>query len=169
MARLTTTHGFGHDGDGCPSSLRPGRSSPKYHASSSRSVPTARRSCAQRDRQSIAVANRLLSRSSSGEHFEPKGCTAVPASPLRTTGNGRFNRLDPFAGNMQDPQSLHKYTDVHGDPIAELIRVDWNSTIAGQVYRYDSSIYEGALASALLDSTLARQTRYSKGRVLMRR
>ncbi|HRX83242.1 MAG TPA: RHS repeat-associated core domain-containing protein, partial [Pirellulaceae bacterium] len=30
---------------------------------------------------------------------------------------GRFNRLDPFAGNMQDPQSLHKYLYVHGDPI----------------------------------------------------
>jgi hypothetical protein len=30
---------------------------------------------------------------------------------------GTFNRLDPFAGNMQDPQSLHKYLYVHGDPI----------------------------------------------------
>ena len=31
--------------------------------------------------------------------------------------NGRFNRLDPFFGNLQDPQSLHKYGYVHGDPI----------------------------------------------------
>jgi RHS repeat-associated protein len=30
---------------------------------------------------------------------------------------GRFNRLDPFAGNAQDPQSLHKYAYAHGDPI----------------------------------------------------
>jgi hypothetical protein len=30
---------------------------------------------------------------------------------------GTFNRLDPFAGNMQDPQSLHKYLYVHGDPV----------------------------------------------------
>ena len=30
---------------------------------------------------------------------------------------GTFNRLDPFAGNMRDPQSLHKYLYVHGDPI----------------------------------------------------
>ncbi len=30
---------------------------------------------------------------------------------------GRFNRLDPFAGNMSDPQSLHKYLYTHGDPI----------------------------------------------------
>ncbi len=31
--------------------------------------------------------------------------------------NGRFNRLDPFFGNLSDPQSLHKYAYVHGDPI----------------------------------------------------
>ena len=30
---------------------------------------------------------------------------------------GRFDRLDPFAGNSQDPQSFHKYGYVHGDPI----------------------------------------------------
>ena len=31
--------------------------------------------------------------------------------------NGRFNRLDPFFGNLTDPQSLHKYLYVHGDPV----------------------------------------------------
>ncbi len=30
---------------------------------------------------------------------------------------GTFNRLDPFPGNFSDPQSLHKYLYVHGDPI----------------------------------------------------
>jgi len=30
---------------------------------------------------------------------------------------GRFNRLDPFFGNISDPQSLHKYTYCHGDPV----------------------------------------------------
>ena len=30
---------------------------------------------------------------------------------------GRFNRLDPFWGNASDPQSLHKYTYCHGDPV----------------------------------------------------
>ena len=30
---------------------------------------------------------------------------------------GRFDRLDPFAGNSQDPQSFHKYGYVHNDPI----------------------------------------------------
>ncbi len=31
--------------------------------------------------------------------------------------SGTFNRLDPFFGNLQDPQSLHKYLYVHGDPV----------------------------------------------------
>ncbi|MBX3420672.1 MAG: RHS repeat-associated core domain-containing protein [Pirellulaceae bacterium] len=30
---------------------------------------------------------------------------------------GRFNQLDPFAGNSSDPQSFHKYAYVHGDPV----------------------------------------------------
>ncbi len=30
---------------------------------------------------------------------------------------GIFNRLDPFFGNQDDPQSLHKYAYVHGDPV----------------------------------------------------
>ena len=31
--------------------------------------------------------------------------------------NGRFNRIDSFAGNNQDPQSLHKYLYAHCNPI----------------------------------------------------
>ena len=32
--------------------------------------------------------------------------------------SGQFNRVDDFFGNHQDPQSLHKYAYVHGDPIS---------------------------------------------------
>jgi len=31
--------------------------------------------------------------------------------------NGRFNQTDPFAGNNQDPQSLHKYLYCHANPV----------------------------------------------------
>jgi len=31
--------------------------------------------------------------------------------------NGRFNRMDDFAGNMEDPQSLHKYLYCHANPV----------------------------------------------------
>lgn len=30
---------------------------------------------------------------------------------------GRFNRMDPFGGNRQDPQSLHKYLYCHANPV----------------------------------------------------
>jgi RHS repeat-associated protein len=30
---------------------------------------------------------------------------------------GQFTSMDPFAGDTNDPQSLHKYAYVHGDPI----------------------------------------------------
>lgn len=30
---------------------------------------------------------------------------------------GRFSRLDPFAGNSSDPQSLHKYLYAHANPV----------------------------------------------------
>ena len=32
--------------------------------------------------------------------------------------SGTFNRLDPFAGNLADPQSLHKYLYAHSNPAA---------------------------------------------------
>ncbi|MHC4743572.1 MAG: RHS repeat-associated core domain-containing protein [Planctomycetota bacterium] len=31
--------------------------------------------------------------------------------------NGRFNRMDPYAGSPQDPQSLHKYLYCHNNPV----------------------------------------------------
>ena len=30
---------------------------------------------------------------------------------------GRFNRLDPYSGNLHDPQSLHKYAYCHANPV----------------------------------------------------
>ncbi|MCY2989515.1 MAG: hypothetical protein NTY19_16815, partial [Planctomycetota bacterium] len=40
----------------------------------------------------------------------------------------RFNRLDPFAGKIQDPLSLHKYLYVHANPIGA---VDPSGLLAG--------------------------------------
>ncbi|MDM4019315.1 RHS repeat-associated core domain-containing protein [Roseiconus lacunae] len=67
--------------------------------------------------QSIAVTNRLSSLGYSGEHFDAKAQQQYLRARFYNPANGRFNRLDLFAGNMQDPQSLHKYAYVHGDPI----------------------------------------------------
>jgi len=65
------------------------------------------------------------------------GYTGTPQTNLRYTGeyydtalkqynlraryydplNGRFNQTDPFPGNNQDPQSLHKYLYCHANPV----------------------------------------------------
>ncbi len=66
---------------------------------------------------SVAITSRLTSLGYSGEHFDAQAQQQYLRARWYNPANGRFNRLDPFAGNMQDPQSLHKYAYVHGDPI----------------------------------------------------
>ena len=67
--------------------------------------------------QSIAVSGRLSSTGYSGETFDTASQQQYLRARFYNPTNGRFNRLDDFAGNNQDPQSLHKYAYVHGDPI----------------------------------------------------
>ncbi|HBJ33988.1 MAG TPA: hypothetical protein DDZ51_04325 [Planctomycetaceae bacterium] len=59
----------------------------------------------------------LTSLGYSGEHFDAKAQQQYLRARWYNPANGQFNRLDPFAGDMQDPQSLHKYAYVHGDPV----------------------------------------------------
>ncbi|HBJ33987.1 MAG TPA: hypothetical protein DDZ51_04320 [Planctomycetaceae bacterium] len=59
----------------------------------------------------------LTSLGYSGEHFDARAQQQYLRARWYNPANGQFNRLDPFAGNMQDPQSLHKYAYVHGDPV----------------------------------------------------
>ena len=61
-------------------------------------------------------ANALTSLLYSGEQTDPTGLQYLRAR-YYDPASGRFNRLDPFAGNMSDPQSLHKYLYAHADPI----------------------------------------------------
>ncbi|QDT44037.1 tRNA(Glu)-specific nuclease WapA precursor [Gimesia alba] len=53
----------------------------------------------------------------SGEQFDPKIGQQYLRARYYDATTGRFNRLDPFAGNTNDPQSLHKYLYTHADPI----------------------------------------------------
>jgi RHS repeat-associated protein len=52
----------------------------------------------------------------SGEKTDPTGLQYLRAR-YYDPAIGRFNRLDPFAGDVQDPLSLHKYLYTHADPI----------------------------------------------------
>jgi RHS repeat-associated protein len=53
----------------------------------------------------------------SGEQFDSKIGQQYLRARYYDPATGRFNRLDPFFGNLDDPQSLHKYLYTHADPI----------------------------------------------------
>lgn len=52
-----------------------------------------------------------------GEQFDTNAQMYYNRARYYDQNTGRFNRTDPFAGNMQDPQSLHKYLYAHCNPI----------------------------------------------------
>ncbi len=52
----------------------------------------------------------------SGEWRDSAGFDYLRARPY-DFANGRFLRMDDYAGSNQDPQSLHKYLYTHADPI----------------------------------------------------
>jgi RHS repeat-associated protein len=53
----------------------------------------------------------------SGEQFDSKIGQQYLRARYYDPATGRFNRLDPFFGNLGDPQSLHMYLYTHADPI----------------------------------------------------
>jgi RHS repeat-associated protein len=53
----------------------------------------------------------------SGEQFDSKIGQQYLRARYYDPATGRFNRLDPFFGNVADPQSLHNYLYAHNDPI----------------------------------------------------
>jgi RHS repeat-associated protein len=53
----------------------------------------------------------------SGEQFDSKIGQQYLRQRYYDPATGRFNRLDPFFGNLDDPQSLHKYLYTHADPV----------------------------------------------------
>src|SRR5690606_21180852 len=53
----------------------------------------------------------------SGEQFDPRIGQQYLRARYYDSSTGRFNRLDPFFGNLENPQSLHKYLYTHADPV----------------------------------------------------
>ena len=52
-----------------------------------------------------------------GEYFDVDNQNYYLRSRWYNPNSGLFNRMDDFAGNTQDPQSLHKYLYVHNNPV----------------------------------------------------
>jgi RHS repeat-associated protein len=62
---------------------------------------------------STAATNLLYS----GEQYDNDLSQYYLRARYYNQSNGRFNRMDPYHGNNSDPQSLHKYTYCHNNPI----------------------------------------------------
>ncbi|MBN1126900.1 MAG: right-handed parallel beta-helix repeat-containing protein [Sedimentisphaerales bacterium] len=52
-----------------------------------------------------------------GERFDEHAQQYYLRARYYNPMNGLFNRMDPYAGSMQDPQSLHKYLYCHANPV----------------------------------------------------
>ncbi len=52
-----------------------------------------------------------------GEQFDTSLQMYYNRARYYDQSTGRFNRMDPYAGSNQDPQSLHKYLYVHANPV----------------------------------------------------
>ena len=62
---------------------------------------------------SLAMTNLLYS----GEQFDTRIGQQYLRARYYDSATGTFNRLDPFFGNNNAPQSFHKYLYTHGDPV----------------------------------------------------
>jgi RHS repeat-associated protein len=56
----------------------------------------------------------------SGEQFDSKIGQQYLRARYYDPATGRFNRLDPFFGILNEPQSFHKYSYTHADPVNEI-------------------------------------------------
>jgi RHS repeat-associated protein len=64
-----------------------------------------------------AASNADTSMLYAGEQFDTDAQMYYNRARYYNPSNGLFNRVDPYAGNNQDPQSLHKYTYCHNNPV----------------------------------------------------
>ncbi len=74
---------------------------------------------------------------------------------------GRFNKLDPFLGDFKNPQSLHKYGYVHGDPINTVdptgefgialgLAIGFSFQSYSRATKADADLAKGAIAMATI-------------------
>ena len=94
------------------------------------------------------VTNRLSSLGYSGETFDAATQQQYLRARYYNPANGRFNRLDDFSGNNQDPQSLHKYAYVHGNPIMGIDPTGREFSIGGLISSIGIGLVVGGMVGA---------------------
>ena len=104
-----------------------------------------------------------------GEHFDTASQQYYLRARWYNPSNGLFNRMDPFAGNNQDPQSLHKYNYVHNNPVNNIdptgmfgfsitglsISMAIGAVIGGIVGGVITRSWKGAVYGAVIGAILA--------------
>jgi RHS repeat-associated protein len=106
----------------------------------------------------------------SGEQFDSKIGQQYLRARYYDPATGRFNRLDPFFGNVIDPLSLHNYLYAHSDPtngidpsgevlfllpiIGLISSITVGATIGGLTGAYLSGNVTGTLTGALVGAIL---------------
>jgi RHS repeat-associated protein len=103
----------------------------------------------------IASTNLLYN----GESIDPRTGNYNFRARWYTPGSARFDRLDPFAGNPNDPFSFHKYAYAHGDPIgmndptgenaALAVYTQYAATVLGVLGRVGGALRASGFASTL--------------------
>ncbi len=69
----------------------------------------------------------------SGEQFNPVSGLQYLRARWYNPQSGRFNRLDPYAGNQESPLSFHKYAYGHGNPVS-FVDPSGNSILAAVIF-----------------------------------
>jgi len=78
---------------------------------------------------------------------------------------GRFNRMDPYAGNYQDPQSLHKYLYCHANPVNEIDPS--GMMLGGGSYSLSEVLMVSAIMGVLAGMVTYEYTRSMKAAVIV--
>ena len=112
-----TTHTFHHDGHGSVRVLTDAAAAiaQAYTYSAYGELLAIHNAAAQLIATDASAA--LTSLLYSGEYFDAKIGQQYLRARWYDPSTGRFNRLDPFAGNMNDPQSSHRYLYCCASPI----------------------------------------------------
>ena len=93
----------------------------------------------------------------SGEQFDAATGLGYNRARYYNPATATWNRLDPFTGNLSDPQTLHKYLYTHGDPINAIDPTGREFSIGGLV----TAMGVGAIVGGLVGGGIAKATGHS--------
>ena len=89
-----------------------------------------------------------------GEYFDTASQNYYLRARWYDSLTGRFNKTDPYSGNTQDPQSLHKYLYCHANPVNNVDPNGMMSLFVGTLI----TISIMSITSGLIAGTISKGT-----------